>query len=132
MSQSLSLEDGSNQVTVQLDPPELGRVSIDFKFDGNVLQSVMVTGDTPEAMRQLRLMHFELVQTLESLGFVDQDLEFSQREGEQSANSFAEEFGDGSEQDAETVDHPGEPANYQQPMKIAQIDSAAEGLNLKL
>ena len=132
LSQSLSLEDGSKQVTVQLDPPELGRVSIDFKFDGNVLQSVLVTGETPEAMRQLRLMHFELVQTLESLGFTDQELEFSQREDQQNANVFSQDFEDGSDQETETVDHFGEPATYQQPMNIAQITSAAEGLNLKL
>ncbi len=60
-----SPDDTPDQITVQLDPPELGRVSIDFKFDAHGLQHVTVTGETPEAMRQLRLMHFELTQALE-------------------------------------------------------------------
>jgi len=80
LSEALSAEDGTQQIKVQLDPPELGRVSIDFKFEGNVLQNILVTGETAEAMRRLRLMHFELIQTLEDFGYSGQDLDFSQRD----------------------------------------------------
>ena len=51
----------------------------------NTLQNVVVTGETQEAMRRLRLMHFELVQTLESHGFSGQDLDFSQRQNDERA-----------------------------------------------
>ena len=128
MSDALSLEDGSKKITVQLDPPELGRVSIDFKFDGNVLQNVLVTGETPEAMRRLRLMHFELVQTLESHGFSGQDLDFSQRGDDRRAQNLFQNFEEGaqtySQEDSTDL------ANMDQ--VAARQTITTEGLNLKL
>lgn len=70
----------SDRIVIQLDPPELGRVSIDFKFDANGLQHVTVTGESPEAMRQLRLMHFELTQALERHGIASQNMTFQQHQ----------------------------------------------------
>lgn len=76
-----SAEDGqSDRIVVQLDPPELGRVSIDFKFDAAGLQHVTITGETPEAMRQLRQMHFELVQSLERQGLNSQNMTFQHQQ----------------------------------------------------
>ena len=128
LSDALSLEDGSKKITVQLDPPELGRVSIDFKFDGNVLQTVLVTGESPEAMRRLRLMHFELVQSLETHGFSGQELDFSQRGDDQRAQNLFYELEDGapifSQEDATDLARQDHPATRQ---KIL-----SEGLNLKL
>jgi hypothetical protein len=69
----------SDSIVIQLDPPELGRVSIDFKFDANGLQHVTVTGETPDALRQLRLMHFELTQALERHGITSQNMTFQQQ-----------------------------------------------------
>lgn len=79
-----------DRVVVQLDPPELGRVSIDFKFDANGLQHVTITSETPEAMRQLRAMHTELMQALERQGLDGQNLSFQhqqQNSQQQSANA---------------------------------------------
>lgn len=76
--------DGSERITVQLDPPELGRVSIDFKFDAQQgLQHITVTGDSPEAMRQLRQLHFQLTQALEQHGLSSQDMTFRQNTSQQ-------------------------------------------------
>jgi len=76
-----SADDGqSDRVVVQLDPPELGRVSIDFKFDANGLQHVTITSETPEAMRQLRQMHSELVQSLERHGIGSENLSFQHQQ----------------------------------------------------
>ena len=78
---SSAADDGqSDSIIVQLDPPELGRVSIDFKFDANGLQHVTITGESPEAMRQLRLMHFELIQALERHGIGSSDMTFQQQQ----------------------------------------------------
>jgi flagellar hook-length control protein FliK len=79
----------SDRVVVQLDPPELGRVSIDFKFDAQGLQHVTITSETPEAMRQLRAMHFELVQALERQGLDGQNMTFQhqQQSSQQAANA---------------------------------------------
>lgn len=87
-------DDGqSDRVVVQLDPPELGRVSIDFKFDAQGLQQVTITSETPEAMRQLRQMHSELVQSLERHGIGSENLSFQhqQQSAQQSPpqNPFA-------------------------------------------
>ena len=70
----------ADRIVIQLDPPELGRVSIDFKFDANGLQHVTVTGESREAMRQLRLMHFELTQALERHGITSQNMSFQQQQ----------------------------------------------------
>lgn len=81
--------EGSERITVQLDPPELGRVSIDFKFDAQGLQHVTVTGDTPEALKQLRQLHFQLTQALEQNGLTAQDMSFRQNNSQQGQPHFA-------------------------------------------
>ncbi|MFN4183318.1 MAG: flagellar hook-length control protein FliK [Hyphomonas sp.] len=73
-----------DRIMVQLDPPELGRVSIDFKFDAQGLQHVTITAESPEAMRQLRLMHFELVQALERNGLTGQNMSFQHQNPQQN------------------------------------------------
>jgi len=73
-----------DRITVQLDPPELGRISIDFRFDGQGLQHVPLPAETPEAMRQLRQMHFELVQALERNGLSGQDMSFQHNNPQQN------------------------------------------------
>ncbi len=74
-------DDGqSDRIVVQLDPPELGRVSIDFKFDAQGLQQVTITSETPEAMRQLRQMHLELVHSLERHGIGSENLSFQHQQ----------------------------------------------------
>lgn len=78
-----SADPENNRVIVQLDPPELGRVTIDFRFEGQVLQAITVTGETPEALRQLRLMHFELIQALEQNGLTNSDLSFQKNDSPQ-------------------------------------------------
>jgi hypothetical protein len=96
-------DDRRDRVVVQLDPPELGRVSIDFKFDARGIQHVTITGDNPEALRQMRLMHFELTQALERSGLSGQNMTFQEQQSGQrqahqnsaghtlNANSVADE-----------------------------------------
>ncbi len=71
-------DDRKDQITVQLDPPELGRVSIGFKFDAHGLQHVTITAETPEAMRHMRALHQDLVQSLERNGLSGQSMSFQQ------------------------------------------------------
>lgn len=73
-------EDRRDRVTVQLNPVELGRVSVDFKFDAQGLTHVTITGETPEALRQLRALHFELVNALERQGLAGQNMTFQQEQ----------------------------------------------------
>lgn len=73
-----------DRIVVQLDPPELGRLSIDFKFDAQGLQHVTITAESPEAMRQLRQMHFELVQALERNGLSSQNMSFQHQNPQQN------------------------------------------------
>lgn len=85
-----SPDDTPDRITVQLDPPELGRVSIDFKFDAHGIQHITITGESPEATRQLRLMHFELTQALERGGLSSQNMTFQQQQsGHQQSHTPA-------------------------------------------
>lgn len=80
-----SPDEKKNHVHIQLDPPELGRVSLEFKFDTHGLQHVTIVGETPEAMRQLRLMHFELVNALERQGLSSENMSFQQHQTPQDS-----------------------------------------------
>ena len=62
-------------------------MSIDFKFDANGLQHVTITGETSEAMRQLRLMHFELIQALERHGIGSSNMTFQQQQQQHTQQS---------------------------------------------
>lgn len=72
--------DGSDQpsdrLVVQLDPPELGRISIDFSFNAQGLQTVTIYAENSDALRQLRAMHADLVASLERNGIPTKDLEY--------------------------------------------------------
>ena len=76
------------QLIVQLDPPELGRVAIDFKFDAQGLQQITVTSENPEALRRLRELHFELTEALKEHGLSEQNLSFRQQADDQSQRSW--------------------------------------------
>jgi len=130
IAQSLSATDGrKDRIIVQLDPPELGRVSIDFKFDAQGLQHITITGETPEALRRLRMMHFDLIQTLERDGLTGHGMTFRQQDTSQNSR------GDGSPQRAmpesiaaeRTTTSPITP-----PLKTAPLSLNGGGLNIKL
>ena len=76
------------QLIVQLDPPELGRVAIDFKFDAQGVQQITVTSENPEALRRLRELHFELTEALKDHGLSEQNLSFRQQADDQSQPSW--------------------------------------------
>ncbi|MEL6414502.1 MAG: flagellar hook-length control protein FliK [Pseudomonadota bacterium] len=80
--------DVQEQLVVQLDPPELGRVLIDFKFDAQGLQQITVTSENPEALKRLRELHFELTQALKDQGFSDSNLSFQQEARDQSQSNW--------------------------------------------
>lgn len=76
------------QLIVQLDPPELGRVAIDFKFDAQGVQQITVTSENPEALRRLRELHFELTEALKEHGLSEQNLTFRQQADDQSQSGW--------------------------------------------
>lgn len=86
--------DAQEQLVVQLDPPELGRVLIDFKFDAQGVQQITVTSDNPEALKRLRELHFELTEALKQNGLSDSNLSFQQHAQNQSQSNWqAPEWG---------------------------------------
>jgi len=87
----------SSRFVVQLDPPELGRVAIEFQFDGTELRKLVVIGETADAMRQLRQIHYALSEALSEHGVDGGQMDFRQegngrekRDGE-SAEGLARE-----------------------------------------
>ena len=86
--------DAQEQLVVQLDPPELGRVLIDFKFDAQGVQQITVTSENPEALKRLRELHFELTEALKQNGLSDSNLSFQQHAQNQSQSNWqAPEWG---------------------------------------
>lgn len=80
--------DPHEQLVVQLDPPELGRVMIDFKFDAQGVQQITITSENPEALKRLRELHFELTQALRDNGLSDQNMSFREEAGDQSQQAW--------------------------------------------
>lgn len=80
--------DPQEQLVVQLDPPELGRVMIDFKFDAQGVQQITITSENPEALKRLRELHFELTQALRDNGLSDQNMSFREEAGGQSRQAW--------------------------------------------
>ena len=76
--------DAQEQLIIQLDPPELGRVSNDFKFDAQGVQQITVTTENPEALKRLRELHFELTEALKDHGLSEKNMSFKQESGEQA------------------------------------------------
>lgn len=92
ISQELSSDAQTNHVRIQLDPPELGRVSLEFKFDSQGLQHVIVTADSAEAIRRIRAFHPDLVSVLDQHGLSSQDMTFrEQASGQGQADDWAAE-----------------------------------------
>ena len=91
-----NIADPQEQLIIQLDPPELGRVSIDFKFDAQGVQQITVTTENPEALKRLRELHFELTNALRDHGLSEKNMSFRQhsdgqsRSPWQSASPFSE------------------------------------------
>ena len=70
--------DQKSRVYVQLDPPELGRLALDFKFDPQGLQQIIITSETQEALKRMRGQHFELVQALQESGIGESSVYYQQ------------------------------------------------------
>jgi len=75
----------SQQYRLQLDPPEMGRIEVELKFDvGNKVQA-MITADKPETLNLLQRDSHALMKALQDAGFdsVGQDnLEFNLSQGQ--------------------------------------------------
>lgn len=65
-------------VTVQLDPPEMGRVFIDFAFDADDKVNVVVKSDLPESHFMLRERSEQFLSILKESGLEDVNLSFEQ------------------------------------------------------
>ena len=129
ITQAMTSEDAADRIVIQLDPPELGRVSLDFKLDANGVQTVTVTAETPEAIKKLRMMNFELIQAMEQNGLnsggfgldYQQSQSFAQYEPGQT---FTES--DSETSDTDSIIRLSETALYRNPQ------TGETGLNLKL
>ena len=58
---------------------------VEFKFDSQGLQHVLVTADSAEAIRRIRAFHPDLVSVLEQNGLSSQDMTFREQASGQNA-----------------------------------------------
>jgi len=76
-----------NTIEVRLDPPEMGRVRIDFSLETADAVKAVLTVERPETLEHLRRHAHDLMDQLKQAGFAEIDLEFS--------NDGSAGFGDG-------------------------------------
>ena len=78
-------------VSVRLDPPEMGRVYIDYQFDADKSVTAIVRTDLPEALAQLRENGSFLQNLLKDNGFENVNIDFAQS-GSDREESSSEDF----------------------------------------
>ncbi len=86
-------------IEIRLDPPELGRVSIDFEGRGGDIIRATVAAEAPDTLELMRRNIDILQRELEKSGLANIDLQFRER-GPQSDTNFRDErFGAGRQHD---------------------------------
>ncbi len=83
----LTAKETPKGVMVQLDPPEMGRVYIDFLFDADSRVTVVVKAENPESYNILRERSQEFMQMLNENGFSNVDLSFERQSADGEARS---------------------------------------------
>jgi len=78
-------------VTVRLDPPEMGRVYIDYQFESDKSATAIVRAELPEALTQLRENTSILQNLLKDNGFENVNIDFAQS-GSDSEESASDDF----------------------------------------
>lgn len=89
----LTAKETPKGVVVQLDPPELGRVYIDFLFEGDNNVSVIVKSETADSQAILRERQEYLQSLLKESGFNNVSLSFEQQTGNGDGNAETGEQG---------------------------------------
>jgi len=82
---------GARDATIQLDPPELGKIKIDLRMDGDKLLA-HITTDSPEAQSLLRNHLPELHQALQSQQVNLAEVRVWNGSGSGAAGDFAQNF----------------------------------------
>ena len=133
ISQSLAQNEATERITIQLDPPELGRVAIDFQIDENGVHTVTITGENNEAIRKLRLMNFELLQALEQQGMAGRGFSLEYQSSDRAQDWAEAETGPGEDNEAE-ADQQTTSQPYHQPnaLESRSLALAGRGLNLRV
>ncbi|WP_425409249.1 flagellar hook-length control protein FliK [Hyphococcus sp.] len=85
---------GEGRLEVRLDPPELGRVLINFEGDGAELVRAVISADTPETLDLMRRHADAFQRALQEQGFEGLDLTFAEGHADhaQEDNAGAERF----------------------------------------
>ncbi len=78
---------GEGRLEVRLDPPELGRVTINFDSDRGELVRAVISADTPETLDLMR-RHADMFQrALAEQGFAGLDLQFAEQGARNAADN---------------------------------------------
>jgi flagellar hook-length control protein FliK len=78
-------------IVVQLDPPEMGRVYVDFIFEQDNAVSVVIRAESAESQMILRERQDFFHHLLSENGFGEVDIQFDNQTGQQNDNSFEDE-----------------------------------------
>ena len=87
-----AIQHGQNNLEIRLDPPELGRVYIDFIFDGERAIAATVSAEQQDTAALLRRNAEILMKELSEAGFEGIDLTFTDAKEERTQQSQIEEI----------------------------------------
>ena len=88
VSQSIAkMVETQKGVSVRLDPPEMGRVYIDYQFEADRSVTAIVRADLPEALAQLRENTPLLQNLLKDSGFDQVNINFEQNTSDKDASN---------------------------------------------
>lgn len=87
----LTAKETPKGVMVQLDPPEMGRVYIDFMFDADNRVNVVVKADNIDSFNILKERSQDFLQMLSDNGFSNVDLSFEQQSSSDGSSENSED-----------------------------------------
>ncbi len=120
-----------NGISIRIDPPEMGNVSIQFQFDADRNVTAVVRAEVPETAALLRERADVLIQALKDNGFDNINLSFEQ--GQQSGQEL---FGSEQMDELNMSSMSGEAANdlgiNLQETNVRQIYSDGSKIDMKL
>lgn len=125
----LVAKQSAKSVTVQLDPPEMGRVLIDFTFDGDDRVNVVVKSEIPDSHFMLRERSGEFLGFLKESGLENVNLSFEQS----GQNGKSDSQDQSPEKQLYTSSPIDEPAPFNSPLhQLSKDIETYDGLDLRL
>lgn len=126
----LTAKETPKGVMVQLDPPEMGRVYIDFMFDADNRVNVVVKADNIDSFNILKERSQDFLQMLGDNGFSNIDLSFEQQSSNEGTSENSDDNSKGYGVAPADVAHDSVETSYRTPLYKVNEDQLRLDLRL--